>query len=188
MKVFVTIIILGFPVALAFSWAFEITPEGIKRESEVTPDQSITAHTGRKIVGITVALAVIAAGLMIFQFLRPTSATKSTNEPGASGPISEKSVAVLPFDNLSDEKANAYFAEGIQDEILTRLSKIAALFQIPNENDSRHSNLLNNFCAHAFRSFISPELTRKVVQKNSHGSEMLYYVHAAIATYEMIFA
>src|ERR1700682_311890 len=63
MKVFVTIIILGFPVALAFSWAFEITPEGIKRESEVTPDQSITARTGQKIVGITVALAVIAAGL-----------------------------------------------------------------------------------------------------------------------------
>src|SRR5882762_10804730 len=69
MKIFVTIIILGFPVALAFSWAFEITPEGIKRESEVEADRSITARTGQKIVGITVALAVIAAGLMIFQFL-----------------------------------------------------------------------------------------------------------------------
>src|SRR4030081_2040714 len=52
MKVFVVVILFGFPVALVFSWAFEITPEGIKRESEVTPDQSITAHTGRKIVGI----------------------------------------------------------------------------------------------------------------------------------------
>src|ERR1700730_9356433 len=71
MKVFVTTILLGFPVALVFSWAFEITPEGIKRESEVSPDQSITSHTGRKIVGITVVLAVMAAGLMIFQFLRP---------------------------------------------------------------------------------------------------------------------
>src|ERR1700682_3003209 len=127
MKVFVTIIILGFPVALVCSWAFEITPEGIKRESEGAPDQSITAHTGRKIVGIPVVVAVIAAGLMIFQFLRPTAATRSTNEANASGPISEKSIAVLPFDNLSDEKSNAYFAEGIQDEILTRLSKIAAL-------------------------------------------------------------
>src|SRR5467141_4869613 len=67
MKVFVTIIILGFPVALVFSWAFEITPEGIKRESEVSPNESITRHTGRKIVGITIVLAVIAAGLLAFQ-------------------------------------------------------------------------------------------------------------------------
>jgi TolB-like protein/Tfp pilus assembly protein PilF len=144
MKVFVTIIILGFPVALVFSWAFEITPEGIKRESEVTPDQSITAHTGRKIVGITVVLAVIAAGLMIFQFLRPTSATKSTNKPDASGTISEKSVAVLPFDNLSDEKANAYFAEGIQDEILTRLSKIAALKVISRTSTRKYQSAPDN--------------------------------------------
>src|ERR1700704_3381273 len=79
MKVFVVVILFGFPVALVFSWAFEITPEGIKRESEVTPAQSLTAHTGRKIVGITVALAVIAACLMVFQFVRPTAATKSAN-------------------------------------------------------------------------------------------------------------
>src|SRR6266700_1699840 len=63
MKVFVTIIILGFPVALIFSWAFEITPEGIKRESEVEPDKSISHHTGKKIVGLTVALTIIAIGL-----------------------------------------------------------------------------------------------------------------------------
>ena len=59
MKVFVTIIILGFPVALVLSWAFEITAEGIKRESEVAPDQSITPHTGRKIVGITVVVSTV---------------------------------------------------------------------------------------------------------------------------------
>ena len=144
MKVFVTIIILGFPVALIFSWAFEITPEGIKRESEVAPDQSITPHTGRKIVGITLVLAVIAAGLMIFHFLRPTSATKPTNEPSASEPISEKSVAVLPFENLSDEKSNAYFAEGIQDEILTRLSKIAALKVISRSSTQKYKSAPDN--------------------------------------------
>src|SRR5438477_1677635 len=144
MKVFVTIIILGFPVALVFSWAFEITPEGIKRESEVAPDQSITPHTGRKIVGITLVLAVIAAGLMIFHFLRPTSATKPTNEPSASEPISEKSVAVLPFENLSDEKSNAYFAEGIQDEILTRLSKIAALKVISRSSTQKYKSAPDN--------------------------------------------
>jgi TolB-like protein/Flp pilus assembly protein TadD len=144
MKVFVTIIILGFPVALVLSWAFEITPEGIKRESEVTPDQSITAHTGRKIVGITVLLAVIADGLMIFQFVRPATAIKSANGPAVSGPVSEKSIAVLPFDNLSDEKANAYFAEGIQDEILTRLSKIAALKVISRSSTQKYKSAPDN--------------------------------------------
>jgi TolB-like protein/Tfp pilus assembly protein PilF len=144
MKVFVTIIILGFPVALVFSWAFEITPEGIKRESEIAPDQSITGHTGRKIVGITVVVAVIAAGLMIFQFLHPTSATRSTNEANASRPISEKSIAVLPFDNLSDEKANAYFADGIQDEILTRLSKIADLKVISRTSTQHYKSAPEN--------------------------------------------
>src|SRR5438046_6889837 len=60
MKVFVAVIVLGFPIALVFSWAFEITPEGIKREEAVPPDESITRHTGRKIVGITIVVAVIA--------------------------------------------------------------------------------------------------------------------------------
>src|SRR6185437_10063863 len=62
MKVFVVVIVLGFPPALIFSWAFEITPEGIKRESEIEAEKSITYHTGRKIVAITIVLAVIAAG------------------------------------------------------------------------------------------------------------------------------
>src|SRR3977135_3884656 len=60
MKVFICVLVFGFPLALLFSWAFEITPEGIKRESEVDADRSITAHTGRKIVGITVVVALIA--------------------------------------------------------------------------------------------------------------------------------
>ena len=53
MKVFVSLLVLGFPVALVFSWAFEITPEGIKRESEVAPNESITHHTGRKIIALS---------------------------------------------------------------------------------------------------------------------------------------
>src|SRR6266403_3798402 len=143
-RLVVVLLIFGFPVALILSWACEITPEGIKRESEVASDQSITAHTGRKIIGITVVVAVIAAGLMIFQFFRPTSTTKSINEPSASRPISEKSIAVLPFDNLSDEKANAYFAEGIQDEILTRLSKIAALKVISRTSTRKYQSAPDN--------------------------------------------
>src|ERR1700692_2195257 len=63
-RLVVLVFILGFPVALILSWAFEITPEGIKRQSEVGPNDSITHQTGRKLVGITIALAVVAAGLL----------------------------------------------------------------------------------------------------------------------------
>src|SRR4029453_2842476 len=73
MKVIVFLIVLGFPAALIFSWAFEITPEGIVRESDVDADKSIVHHTGRKIVAITIALAVIATGLLVFQFIRAKS-------------------------------------------------------------------------------------------------------------------
>jgi TolB-like protein/Tfp pilus assembly protein PilF len=137
MKVFIIVIIFGFPVALIFSWAFEITPEGIKLESEIEPNKSITRRTGRKIVAVTIALAVVAAGLFVFQLLRPNShsqleggAPATTASPGLAGArpsIAEKSIAVLPFDNLSRDPDNAYFCEGVQDEILTRLAKVADL-------------------------------------------------------------
>ena len=127
-RLVVLVLILGFPVALILSWAFEITPEGIKRESEVEPNESITAHTGRKLIGITVAVAVVATGLLAYQLLHPRIIRQEGERPGgASLPVSEKSIAVLPFDNLSHDPDNAYFAEGIQDEILTRLAKVADL-------------------------------------------------------------
>ena len=76
-KVIIIFLILGFPIALVLSWAFEITPEGIKLESEIKPDKSITRHTGRKIVAVTIALAVVAAGLFVYQLARskPTTST-----------------------------------------------------------------------------------------------------------------
>jgi adenylate cyclase len=124
MKIFIIVIIFGFPVALIFSWAFEITPEGIKLESEIEPNKSITAHTGRKIVAVTIAVAVVAAGLFVYQLVR--SKSEKTGSP-ATATITSKSIAVLPFDNLSRDPDNAYFCEGVQDEILTRLAKVADL-------------------------------------------------------------
>jgi TolB-like protein/Tfp pilus assembly protein PilF len=122
MKVLVLVIMLGFPAVLIFSWAFEITPEGIKLESEVAPNKSVTRKTGRKLVAMTAILAVIAAGLFVFQYIRSQSST-SVVVPL----IPNKSIAVLPFDNLSRDPDNAYFCEGVQDEILTRLAKVADL-------------------------------------------------------------
>src|SRR5947207_5096191 len=124
MQIVILILVVGFPIALAFSWAFEITPEGIKLESEIDPNKSIARGTGRKIVALTIVLAVVATGLLIFQFVRTrTTSSLSTN----ASSITNKSIAVLPFDNLSRDPDNAYFAEGVQDEILTRLAKVADL-------------------------------------------------------------
>ena len=134
MQVVILILVIGFPIALAFSWAFEITPEGIVRESEVSADASITHHTGRKIVALTIVLAVIATGLLIFQFVRARSTSLS------AATISNKSIAVLPFDNLSRDPHNAYFVEGIQEEILTRLAKIADLKVIARSSTQRFQN------------------------------------------------
>ena len=138
MKIFIIVIIFGFPVALIFSWAFEITPEGIKLESEIEPSKSIARRTGRKIVAMTIALAVVAAGLFVYQLVRPkvgaslrdvrSDRPEDEGRPGgASLPAPNKSIAVLPFDNLSRDPDNAYFCEGVQDEILTRLAKVADL-------------------------------------------------------------
>jgi adenylate cyclase len=132
MKIFIIVIIFGFPVALIFSWAFEITPEGIKLESEIEPSKSIARRTGRKIVAVTIALAVVAAGLFVYQLVRPKSIITPRQDASAARTeaataVPNKSIAVLPFDNLSRDPDNAYFCEGVQDEILTRLAKVADL-------------------------------------------------------------
>jgi TolB-like protein/Tfp pilus assembly protein PilF len=127
-RLVILILALGFPVALVLAWAFEITPEGIKRSHEVSPEESIRHHTGRKLVALTIVLGVIASALFAWPFLRNKVAATSANPSEAvSAAAPAKSIAVLPFENLSDEKANAYFADGVQDEILTYLAKISEL-------------------------------------------------------------
>src|SRR4051812_48245894 len=109
MKVVVAVVVLGFPIALVLAWAFDLTPEGIKRAEDVGPADSIAPRTGRKIFSVIVALAGLAAGLLAFQFLRTNpGATAAPKAIGTSVvlsapivPIAEKSIAVLPFDNLS---------------------------------------------------------------------------------------
>jgi len=137
MRIFIIVIIFGFPVALIFSWAFEITPEGIKLESEIEPTKSIARRTGRKIVAVTIALAVVAAGLFVYQLVRSKSTItprpaldslrRGEQSEAAASSISRKSVAVLPFDNLSGDKENEYFSDGISEELLTVLQKIPGL-------------------------------------------------------------
>ena len=131
-RLVVLLLIIGFPVALILSWAFEITPEGIKRESEVAPNKSITQRTGRKLVGITVALAIVAAGLLAFQMFRPRlmrdSAATSTPLPATAAlTIPEKSIAVLPMINSTGDPANEYFSDGMSEEFISSLGRLHEL-------------------------------------------------------------
>ena len=144
-RIVVLLLAFGFPVALALAWAFELTPEGIRRTDNVQPNESIRRRTGRKIAGITIAVGIIAAGLFFFQLFRPEQS--STSAPASSGTASvvpQKSIAVLPFQNLSSEKENSYFADGIQDEILARLSKIADLKVISRTSTEHYKTAPEN--------------------------------------------
>jgi serine/threonine-protein kinase len=128
MKVFVAVLVLGFPIALIFSWAFEITSEGIKRESEVDPSKSIAPRTGRRIVGLTMVLAVVAAALFAFQLLGSKILTTTTSSVSSiASTISAKSVAVLPLVNTSGDPSNEYFSDGLSEELIAVLAKIPDL-------------------------------------------------------------
>ncbi|GAB5413670.1 MAG: hypothetical protein Cons2KO_12730 [Congregibacter sp.] len=129
--VVLSFLVIGFPIALIFAWAFELTPEGIKRTADVTPGESITPQTGNKLdVILIVSFLVFAAALVVPRFL-PGSGDAVSSEPGeviqssddsASGP-NDASIAVLPFADLSENKNREYFADGISEEILNVLAQ-----------------------------------------------------------------
>jgi TolB-like protein/Flp pilus assembly protein TadD len=124
LQTLVVIVALGLPVALVLAWAFELTPEGIKRADEVAPNESITRRTGRKLDFLIIAVLLLVIGALVYQQLRPK---RSATAASTSVAIPEKSIAVLPFENLSANQENAFFTDGVQDEILTHLAKIADL-------------------------------------------------------------
>lgn len=120
---------LGFPIALILAWAYELTPEGVKLTEEIDPKQSISPSTGRTLDFVIIGVLVAVIAVFAFQYFLART-------PPAPG-IPEKSIAVLPFENRSEDKANAYFADGIQDEILTRLSKVTDL-KVISRTSTRH--------------------------------------------------
>jgi len=123
MKALVVFLGLGFVISVMISWAFEATPEGLKRTENVPPDAVLPTWSPRKFATFIVAVAVIAAGLLAFNLFR----TKSVALPTTATPITNKSVAVLAFANLSDDKGSEYFSDGISEELLTVLQKIPGL-------------------------------------------------------------
>src|SRR5881396_3257463 len=111
LRLVVVLLLAGFPVALILAWAYDVTPQGI----QVTAKAPAGTHRRRNIITLIAAGLAVSAVAGFFLF------------PRASGRNVEKSIAVLPFQSLSDEKENAYFADGMQDDILTNLSKISDL-------------------------------------------------------------
>ena len=148
-QIFMLALLLGFPLALFFAWAFELTPEGIKKEKDVDRTQSITDVTGRKLDFTIIIL--LAVGLLYFLWesrfsdqpvdseavsaetaiqsgvneIADSEVTEKTAEQAASAP--QKSIAVLPFVNMSDDAGNEYFSDGISEEILNALAKVREL-------------------------------------------------------------
>ena len=131
---------IGFPLAMLFSWFYEWTPHGLQRESEVAPNESVTRHTGKKLDRWIIAILALAVVLLLANQLVLHKDADTT----VTAAIPAKSIAVLPFDNLSRDPENAYFSEGIQDEILTRLAKIAELKVISRTSTQRFKSSPND--------------------------------------------
>ncbi len=132
-RLVIMLIALGFPIALVLAWAFELTPEGLKRTESA---DELPKKSSRNRVWLYVVMIAGAISVSLFFLGRYTASNKQ------SGPaeVATKSIAVLPFENLSEEKANAYFADGIQDEILTKLAGIGDLKVISRSSTAKYKS------------------------------------------------
>jgi TolB-like protein len=139
-RLVVLLLIIGFPVAVILAWAFELTPEGIKRTEDVDLSTSVKRKTGRKLDFFIIAVLLLVIGVLLFHRIHPTVS------PVVSSAL-EKSIAVLPFENLSEDKANAYFAEGIKDEILTKLAAVHDLKVISRASTAKYQSKPDNLQA-----------------------------------------
>src|ERR1700736_4587345 len=136
-RLIVLAIIIGFPIALVIAWAFELTPEGLKRTEDV--DLAAAKRQPRKHAWIFVVIIAGALSIVLF-FIARYTVHSGTPRHSEAATVPQKSIAVLPFENLSDDKGAAYFADGIQDEILTKLASIADLKVISRTSTAKYKS------------------------------------------------
>ena len=135
LKVVTTLVVLGFPLALVFAWAFELTPHGLKRSDDVQPDVSTTRRTGRQLDFLIIGVLAVAVALFALDkfaldekpraLQSPADAAGEPAQPAAVG--ARNSIAVLPFVNMSNDPDQEYFSDGIAEELLNALARVKAL-------------------------------------------------------------
>jgi TolB-like protein len=153
MRLVVALLLLGLPIVLFLAWAFELTPEGIKKESEVDRGQSIVRHTGRKLDLAVIAILVLALGYFVVdKFMLRTERAEPVADTRPSEPVertpaaeaislpTDKSIAVLPFENRSNLEEDAFFTSGIHDDLLTQLAQISSLRVISRTSVSQFAD------------------------------------------------
>lgn len=130
LKTFVAVLLLGLPLALFFAWAFELTPEGVKREKDVDRSQSITRTTGRKLDFLIIGTLVLALGYFVWERqagVEPVDASGEANlansAPASDDGPAVRSIAVLPFVNMSSDEEQEWFSDGLTEEILNALAR-----------------------------------------------------------------
>src|SRR5262249_52419375 len=119
-RLIILVLVAGFPIAVALAWAFDLTPSGIVKTAEDPVEHSGDWNVIHRIYSAVIALLALA--IITLLFLRYSASDSAPNAARA-----EKSIAVLPLENLSEEKDNSYFADGMQDDLLTNLAKIQDL-------------------------------------------------------------
>ena len=151
MQTILLVLGLGLPLALFFAWAFELTPEGIKKEKDVDRTNSITNHTGRKLDYAIIGVLVVALGYFAYdkfsqspeperELVVADSQEELVTEPVVEEKISGKSIAVLPFANRSNREEDEFFTEGMHDDLLTHLAKIGSLKVISRTSVLRYKD------------------------------------------------
>ena len=133
-KLVLSILAVGFPAVMLFAWAFELTPEGIKREKDVDRSQSITSNTGQRLDKITIGVLVIVVAMLLADkfFLSdapiPVQVVSTSDAPESAVVEDETpSIAVLPFVNMSDDKSSEYFSDGLADTMLHMLAQVTEI-------------------------------------------------------------
>ena len=140
-RLVIVLIAIGFPIALVIAWAFEATPEGIKRTEVADAMPTTRNHKRHAWIYIVIVGAAFSIGLIFIGRYTARNTAGGTRAEAATGSlIPQKSIAVLPFENLSDDKGAAYFADGIQDEILTKLASIADLKVISRTSTAKYKS------------------------------------------------
>lgn len=123
----VILLAIGFLPALIFSWVFEMTPEGLKRDAEVAPEQSIAPQTARRMDRIIIVVLLLALAYFVFDKFVLAPHRQATRLPADLSTTDSKSIAVLPFVNMSSDKEQEYFSDGLSEELLNQLAQIPQL-------------------------------------------------------------